>query len=213
MNQPIKNQDPHTGIPENHVRYYAVGVIALVCVSFITGYYWGKKKAYEEFLERCSEDVLGDKISAALCSLYDAASDQQKEIDSDENGGEHKEGRVSHDASADNADALCEQTVSDVSPGAAETGESALYFAQLAGFGSKRSADSYALALQGRGIAAHVVTRTSKTTRGKVCTWHQVVTDPMEYNALQALVDGIKKIDKLCGVVLVEQTKETEEDE
>lgn len=31
-------------LTDNHVRYGAVGLLLILCVSIIAGYYWGKKK-------------------------------------------------------------------------------------------------------------------------------------------------------------------------
>lgn len=213
MNEQKNNTDgQNICITQTHARYYAAGIIALLGFSFVAGYYWGKKRAYEEFLGRCSEDALGDKVSVALCSLYNASSDEQKEIDSDESSIKDGDANsIDTGNTSGGPHGISEKSEENTDEtGAVGTNggnDAVLYYARLAGFGSKRSADKYVLTLQGRGINAHVVTRTSKTTRGVTCTWHQVVTDLMSYDALQALVDGIKKIDKLYGVVLVENTK------
>lgn len=181
---------------ERQVRYLSASIIALVLISFLTGYYWGKKRAYEDFLGYCENQAFGDKIAASLCLLYESPED--KESEAPETGDQSE--------SSDTIEQ--EATLQE----AAEEGVLAtnLYYAQLAGFGSKRSAEQYEHRLKNRGIASHTAERTSTTARGVLRTWYQVVTDPMPYEELRHVVERLKKEDHLNGVILIEYRKDNE---
>lgn len=177
---------------ELQVRTGAALVLVLLCLAVVVGYYWGKKRAYEEFLENCRADSLSDKIAASLCTLYDT-DDQQED-------------------SAEGAESNADNTADAVLSGSQAIGApEVLYFAELAGFGSMRTAKDYVKRLQQRSIKAHVIEHVSRSARGKTRNWYQVVTAPMGYEALQVLVDAIKTEDRLQGVTLVEYTKKHKE--
>lgn len=64
-------------LTESHVRYGAVCLLLAICFSVIVGYYWGKKRAYEEFLESCRSDSFNDRVAATLCALYDTGEEDE----------------------------------------------------------------------------------------------------------------------------------------
>jgi hypothetical protein len=182
---------------ETQVRSGAALILVLLCLAVVVGYYWGKKRAYEEFLEGCRSDSLSDKIAASLCSLYDADQDE----DSAE-GSESQDTLLRTTHNGNDHEKLAQKMTQETE---------ALYFAELAGFGSARQAKDYVKRLQQRSIKAHMVEHVSRSARGKIRTWYQVVTAPMGYDELQALVDAIKTEDRLQGVTLVEYTRKHKE--
>lgn len=101
---------------------------------------------------------------------------------------------------------LNEDTASEDSASAQDqkAGQETQYFAELIGFGTLSQAKNYAARLKKREVKAHVIEHKSRTARGKTRAWYQVITAPMQYDALQALVDRIKIEDHLQGVTLVE---------
>ena len=70
--------------------------------------------------------------------------------------------------------------------------------------GTKRSITDFAQRLQKRGIAVEIRERTSKTAKGKTMKWYQAVTAPhAQKDELTALVDTIKKFEKLKDVEII----------
>lgn len=200
-----KKRDPkEVTVTEPQLRIAVACVLGLLFFSVIVGYYWGKKRAYEEFLDTCYAESLSDKIAASLCSLYDDAEVELPEADEAE--------------APDTPLAGEEETASEDGGVSVEEGatpqrleESMNYFAELAGFGALRTAKNYATRLKERGFDVVVFERISKQGKGKTRTWYQVVTKPQGYEALQAVVDKIKAEDRLQGITLVEYAKKHEE--
>lgn len=177
----MKDQNKEVlSLTETQIRYGVVCLLLGICFTMVVGYYWGKKRAYDEFLEGCRSDSFNDKVAATLCALYETGEDETP------------------GNSADIPD--------DGSSGSDQKGaqQETLYFAELIGFGSLSQAKNYANQLKNKKIKAYVIEHKSRTARGKTRTWYQVITAQMNYESLQALVDRIKIEDHLQGVTIVE---------
>ena len=70
MNNEEKDSSNELRISESHVRIAVALILVVAGFLCIVSYQWGKKKAYEEFVENLRSDSLSDKVSAALCSVY-----------------------------------------------------------------------------------------------------------------------------------------------
>lgn len=84
---------------------------------------------------------------------------------------------------------------------------SKLYEAHLIGFGSKKAAERYSSLLSRRGIKHSIRSRLHRKKRqvgAKEIVWYQIVTAPAPYHEASRLLERLKKIDNLSGVVLVE---------
>ncbi|TET06582.1 SPOR domain-containing protein [Candidatus Dependentiae bacterium] len=164
-------------------------VIFIALISFSAGYFWGEKKSAERFLNRIGQEALADQVYSSICSLCDTENElelQQEngvaENDSEEPGKEI-EGKQENNA--------------EMTPTVA-------YYAQLVGFGTAKKANQFVGQLEKKGITAHVRERKSKTARGKIISWYQVITDPyIEKNALIVLVEKIKEQEHLHDVRIV----------
>lgn len=195
MNDEEKNSGNELRISESHVRTAVALLLLVVGFLCVVSYHWGKKKAYEEFVDTLRSDSLGDKVSAALCSVYDSHT-----IDDSD----------THDESEMTAEPAAESSLTQEGDGSALQAPPAQqedvqrYQAELAGFGSAEAARRYVHTLGQRGIQAHVVERASKTARGVRHTWYQVVTSSMAHDELQNIVSRIKARDRLKNVTIVE---------
>ena len=68
----------------------------------------------------------------------------------------------------------------------------------LNGFGTLKAADRFVNRLQKKGIPVEVKKRISKTVRGKIIAWYQVVTkEYTDKSVLEKLVATLKKDEKL----------------
>jgi len=169
---------------------YCIAIIIMgLLFTFIAGYYWGKKSSTENFIEQSDQDALADKMYASMCALYDSG---EKEADEQET-----EDKVVSDAS-DTAQSTKAESQTR-------------YYAKLIGFGSKNSAHAYVNRLASRGITVNIVERQSKSSRGKIQVWYQVVTPPLPKDALTALVDKLTTSDHLTNVAIIELSSESNE--
>lgn len=197
MKDEEKNSGNELRISESHVRTAVALLLLVIGFLCVVSYHWGKKKAYEEFVDTLRSDSLGDKVSAALCSVYGSHT-----IDDSD----------THDESEMLAEPAAESSLTQEGAGLAlqepaaqqEQEDVQRYQAELAGFGSAEAARRYVHTLGQRGIQAHVVERASKTARGVHHTWYQVVTSSMAHDELQNIVSRIKARDRLKNVTIVE---------
>lgn len=171
----------------------SVALIVIASVSFLAGYYLGKKKSAEELVRYVSQQTFADKIYSSLCTLYDTYEDEAY------NNVEEKEEEQKR-----NEDALA-SSKSEVAI------SKELYSAILCGFGSQKSGLEYVHRLDAKGVKARLLTRTSITRKGSTKTWYQVVSEPLDYESTIQLAERLKKEDKLTNVMLHKVQNEQKE--
>ena len=193
------------------------GVMLSFCV-FITGYFLGKKKAVEKFYSKIDQDSFADQIYYSMCSMYDKGG--FKGADSQDSSLENNSAYIENDV---HSPLLSAETVlhpvdtyhdfplnrvlvaqkkdkKDVQESKVE----GQFYAELIGFGRKQSAHRFANKLTNQGLTVSVKNRRSKTARGRVIVWYQVVTGTFgDKNDLIALVDDISAQEKLKDVRIV----------
>ena len=166
---------------QNHIQ----GIVACVLLGtffiFMAGYYWGKKSAVEQLAGQFEHDSFADKIYSSMCSLYETPEvEPEVELESESD----------------------KETPEETTQKSSEP----LYYAQLIGFGSEKPAYDYVQKLRKYDIIATVVERVSTSPRGKLSTWYQVITEPMDKNSLTALTERLVLQDRLTGIKIVELT-------
>lgn len=166
-------------------------IMMLYGITFLTGYFWGKKSALEEFAEQIKNESFSDKVYASLCSLYDQPGDTP----SDASGAPTEPAQVTEIESEEPSE----------STGLSATDNSQkLFVAHLIGYGMEKQAQAYVNALRKKGISAQALARQSRSAKGKTRTWFQVVTAPASYEDTQRVVERLAIEDRLAGVSIVE---------
>lgn len=181
-------------IPHYHLTGLIAALLILYVVTFLAGYFWGKKSALEEFAEQIKNESFTDQVYASLCALYDQPGGFSNNAHTahDTNGGEPEE-------------CVSNSLLTSLEESEDKDATSAAHFvAQLIGYGTQRQAQLYAQSLEKRGIAATVVARTSVSARGKKRVWYQVVTQPASYDDTQRLAERLAIEDRLAGVSIIE---------
>ncbi len=201
------------------------GALLLSFFIFITGYFLGKKKATEEMVQTFVHESLSDHIYASMCSMYEYKGVEGQE-EPDEalccscDGDVEQFTRRECDPACEQTEAqVCEPAVEKVTQNnerhavaAREEQESSLaavvpaavYKAQLIGFGTLRSAQAFSRKLERKGIITTVKRRRSKTAKGRLISWYQVVTKPFDRkDILEKLVERLKQEEKLHDVRIV----------
>jgi hypothetical protein len=167
--------------------------IMLNLVSFLGGYFWGRKIGAQEWCASISRDAFADQIYNSLCVSAQSTDDKDEENDTQDIA----------DASSE-SDALSQTADINNAP---EQGleMKTQYYAQLAGFSSLRSAESFAARMNNKHIPVLIKERKSKNSRGRQLTWYQVVTEPYEdQDALNSVVAILKKEERLHDVRIVQ---------
>lgn len=199
-----------------HVSW-AVSSFLLVCFFvFISGYFLGKKKAAEKFYSKVKEESFSDQIYYSMCSMYNKTDDQLAQEGAVSEGEdldplpEVKNMQESSDvpllaqAAAAVQKEINQESQKRLEVVSSDQKEIIKYYAELIGFGTNRAAEKFANKLKKDNISVSVKRRRSKTAKGRVITWYQVVTERFSNrNDLIALVDDISAQERLKDVRIV----------
>ena len=113
-------------------------------------------------------------------------------------------GAPSGDANTDNRSdqAAVQSTPSDRQ--VKKTPEPSAYYAPLIGFGSQKAAVTYVNRLMENGFPVELKLRSSKTAKGRVIRWYQIVTKPFaSRNELEKIIATLGKKEHLTNVKIV----------
>jgi hypothetical protein len=173
---------------------------------FVGGYFWGQRTATDQMLNVVERDSFADQIYYSMCSMYDLKDDESNEPDV-VSGIEEETERASEQQQVANGPSSAPTEVKVEPAQATYTPAKPVkkYFAQLVGFGSAVPAQQLVDRLAKKSIKVVVQKRQSKTAKGKVVNWYQVVTPQFtDKNDLNKVVATIKKIEKIHDVRIVE---------
>lgn len=185
-------------IPNRQLSLVVSGCIAMLFLSFMTGYFFGGQHAAQDFMHHVSHASFNDQMSASLCALtkectiVDAASndDSENSIEDDSSFQECVRNNVD--------EALQTQEV--------EAKQSdKRYYAQLIGFGTQQAAQRFAKKLENQHIPVEINKHSSRTAKGKTIHWYQVITLPYDNKQkLLTLVNTIQKAEKIQDIRIIE---------
>jgi hypothetical protein len=181
-------------LSNQELKYGGLALVFVVFFVFAGGYFLGKKRAYEELAVRYDDECFADKVNQSLSSLYEQGDNEPTESSDAEveNSGE------------EDACALVPLAESNELQKDAQDETRELAYAQLCGFGTRYMAEAYVSRLQRRAIEATIVERQSRSKKGRMVTWYQVITGTMDKRELEELVKELKKDDKLSGVQIID---------
>lgn len=207
-------------MPSRHASVAVAFVLLVFFMSFMGGYFLGKKHVIDEFVAKVEQDSFADQIYTSLCLL----SDQDPELMRASHDEAAEEVESAHESSAvqdavvlshaEPASSLESGLLSAQAEATRATGSDDLsdhrepgdkaYYAQLIGFGAEQTAQKYAQRLNKKNIPVSVRERESVSGKGKKRTWYQVVTRAFgERSRLEELVDRIAKEEKIKGIQIV----------
>jgi hypothetical protein len=172
------------------LKYGGIALIFVMFFVFVGGYFLGKKRAYEELAVKYNDECFADKINQSLSSLYEQIDPETSDVESES---------AEEDCSVI---PVIVEHVGQVAEKQDESGE--LAYAQLCGFGTRYMAEAYVERLRRRTIEAAIVERQSRSKKGKVITWYQVVTGTKDKRELEELVKELEKDDRLSGVQILD---------
>lgn len=196
---------------------WLVSSVIMVCFFvFISGYFLGKKKAVEKFYRKIEQDSFADHVYYSMCSMYDKDGGEQQgqSVAEQEMHLEPGVAAIKQDADLSIASSKQEKTpekkdskilvAENVSALKVTVQDDSQFYAELIGFGTQRAARLFADKLLKDNVSVSVKKRKSKTARGKVITWYQVITGKFsDKGDLIALVDDISAQERLKDVRIV----------
>lgn len=201
-----------------HMSWLVSSLIMVCFFVFISGYFLGKKKAVEKFYHKIKQDSFADHIYYSMCSMYDKQDEQLGQGGGTEMSSTSVEladagstvqapatAPQEHDVAPleDGGKKACVVADNGVLP-EIEVKERCQYYAELIGFGTERAARKFADKLLKNNVTVSVKRRRSKTARGRVITWYQVVTGTFDdKDDLIALVDDVSVRERLKDVRIV----------
>jgi len=188
-NSPKKTSGEGLFVSNRQLSFVVAGNIILLFTTFVLGYFWGQKYAVEHFVDKMHNDSFADQIYSSLFSLQE--------------GSVTPENSVQFPIVSDTEQSICkkESDEQDAMTSHLDNKPSTVpinYYAQLIGFGTLKAANRFVNRLQKKNISVKVKKRVSKTVRGKVIAWYQVVTkEYTDKSVLEKLVATLKKDEKL----------------
>ncbi len=201
-------------IPDRYVGWIISSVMMLVFIIFMTGYFWGKKRALEAFCVSTERESLADHIYVALCGTpADDKEPSPNELDDevvDEQESEVSSVVAENGTTPSNAMGQQSSTPagSQASLQIAHNKEDEVnYHAELIGFGTMQGAKRFAARLEKKQMPVVINKRVSRTARGRVVNWYQVVTtDYKNKDELISFVNIVKQQERLNDVRIVTNT-------
>jgi hypothetical protein len=193
-----------------HMSWALSVILLLNFFVFMAGYFLGKKKILEQLNYKIDQESLTDHVYSSMYSLYDSKvqpSSSADNVEPEEEIEMIENETASEEPALEQAVDITAQTVAvdeltTLTPTTKEDNHE--YYAQLVGFGSKHAAQQFVNKLAQRDITAHIKQRTSKTAKGRVVYWYQVITETFsQKNDLVKLVEAIKRREKLHDVRII----------
>lgn len=189
---------------------------------FMAGYFLGRHQAVEQFCHALDQESISDKIYSSLYASYEGKtgiempdaekmeSDKTESNNIDEAAIDEKPIIVKTESVADlasNNEAKPEnKTTQATAPDelTKKTPQPSAYYAPLIGFGSQKTAVAYTNRLLEKGFPVELKPRTSKTGKGRVISWFQIVTKPFaSRNELEKLIATLEKKEHLTNVKII----------
>lgn len=159
-------------------RYYVsrglVLIVLITCFIFIAGYFIGKNHAIALIAGEIDQQSFADQFHHSMTLMYRDTLLENKQA--------NKQPLVSQDLKV-SADTFREKRGGDK------------FYAQLAGFGSIKTAENMVNRLQKKGIVTTIVKHVSKPIDTKMPEkiWYQVVTPPSDLKQIERVVALVKK--------------------
>lgn len=164
-------------LTKRQVSMIVAAATLLLFISFLVGYFWGKGRAVEQFMQNVDNHLFADQAYSASLAPVPPASEER---------GSHEQGVTGNQTRQHQ-------------PESPQPSTRALYYAPLVGFGSESYARQFVARLAAKGISAvEIKKRKSVTVKGKVTYWYQVVTQPSaDQRQLEQMIKKIRRFEKI----------------
>lgn len=219
MNEQIRNTHP----PQTEIiavsRRFVPGILAVVMfsvfVAFMIGYFLGVKYTTDEFVTQIRQETFADQLLAGSASATSGAAPENAAQTMDTAGEETSTENSVHatDVSAALSDGPQLSTAALQEAPKNIAASPMRYGAELIGFGTKGAAEDFIKRVAHYSpMPLELKERQSKTPRGKVIKWYQVVTKKYEQKQeLQKMLDTLIKKEHLHDIKIVAYAPNTKD--
>jgi hypothetical protein len=208
----------------------SIVVLSLFFV-FISGYFFGKKKTIDKFYSKVDKESLADQVYYSVCYNYGNDDADQKQESTEENSSQEQQessdldrinntvaqvdsakldvnlegkSQVQEDDQNNTQENNNSGSISNKSANDFDEKPKEEFYAELVGFGTKNSATAFCNRLKKDGINVILKKRVSRSSRGRIMSWYQAVTEKFDNKRdLIAFVDIIKDKENLKSVKIV----------
>ncbi len=183
-------------IPNRQLSLAVSGCIAMLFLSFMTGYFFGGQHAAQDFMHHVDHVSFNDQMSASLCALTKECTLVSA----------NDESATQNTTDDDSFQECVHNEIDTVLPIQAQEIKKIekRYYAQLIGFGTPQAAQRFAKKLESRNIPVQIKKHSSRTAKGKTINWYQVITLPHDdKQQLCDLVEAIQKTEKIQDIRIV----------
>lgn len=187
----------------NRQASWVLAIVILVNgMSFVVGYFWGKKVAAEQACYAINRESFADKIYSAVCLHQGSPEDEQAAEEGEEESGAAPAAAVEAETEGTSEQA---QQLTDAQKPAMVEETPVQYYAQLVGFHAKPQAEQFAEKLRKKAIPVILKERVSRTARGRRVVWYQVIAGPYQTREkITSVVAHLKKEEKIRDVRIVQ---------
>lgn len=200
-------------MPDNNMIYItkrqasivSAVLVVLGLLSFVLGYFWGKKSVIDDFGQKIVQDSAQDQVDYLL-TMQSFAEKTKQDIERSGSSAEKIEHNLGDEKITFEHKPEEEVNVETQKTDSKEIEASSLkdesekrYYAVLIGFNTKNAAINFVNRLRKQKINVDIKARKSKSASGRVTkTWYQVVTKYYPSKAeLQKVIDRIKRLEKI----------------
>lgn len=204
-------------IPNRQVSWLLSFVLLFGFLTFISGYFWGQRKAIERFVNKVEEESFADRISYSLYTMNDRDASEFEAPDA-ENGTNEIEKNTEELTeqvpvvvvqAEENKLSVIQNTEKEPSKAAMQEDkkeERNIFVAPLAGFGTLHAASSFARRVRKFEPKVKVKTRISTTPKGKKITWYQAVTGEFkDREELERILGQVKTAEHIKDIKIIER--------
>ena len=192
-------------VPNRQLSFIVAGLLFLFFATFMVGYFYGKKNVVAQFAEKAQQELFSDQVYSSM--LINQKEDTQQVADNVFMA----DAKISSENVSLDTDIKSEQSVEQIALNEqielndqkADV-EAVRYYAQLIGFGTEKAAQSFVQKLSKKGIDTEIKKRSSKTAKGNISYWYQVVTTAYtDKNRLDELVTRITKEENIKDATII----------
>lgn len=205
-------------VPNRQVSWVVSFILIFGFLTFITGYFWGQRKAIERFVNKIEEESFADRISYSLYTMNDRDVSEFEAPDT-ENGASETEKNIEETVAVQAPITFAKVEVKKVElkqktqeslPKATtqETSEKQqnIFVAPLAGFGTLHAASNFARRVRKIEPGVKVKTRISTTPKGKKIAWYQAVTgEHDDRDKLERIIGIVKTSEHIKDIKIIER--------
>lgn len=225
-------KDDETGIfvPNRQLSWIVSTVLLFGFLSFITGYFWGQRKAIERFVNKIEEESFADRISYALYTMNDREASEFEDddtavvnpeavenntadgIEAADNGESENGSQAAVLVQAEElpASSIIKDIPIAVSEPIIEKKQEAtnIFVAPLAGFGTLHAARIFVERVSKYCPSIHIKTHHSKTRKGRSIAWYQAVTGEFDdRDDIERIVKQVKEREHIKEIQIIEKRK------